>query len=209
MLVSGQQQGCLPYIISIVSALSVGDPFLHDEGLANETENDADVLSIGSSEPLNAKEADRIRRKAFFTTQHVIILKLHVYFTFRYFDRHTLHSVTLRAMCLEFFPSSERTNSQEVATNFVTTTSSDQKYVYLKCGCRPLTTFKAMEEIHKLRAQISSIVHANFPGTDAGFVPKLMPPNDVQVGYVYPMQNTILSSSTAQGAPAVVDCWLH
>ena len=34
MLVNGQQHGCLPYVIAIVSALSVGDPFLHDEGLA-------------------------------------------------------------------------------------------------------------------------------------------------------------------------------
>lgn len=39
-----------------------------------------------------------------------------------------------------------------------------------------------MEEIHKLRAQISNIVQTNFPGIDAGFVPKLNPPSDLQVG---------------------------
>jgi ATP-dependent RNA helicase DHX37/DHR1 len=33
-----------------------------------------------------------------------------------------------------------------------------------------------MEEIHKLRAQISSIVHANFPSTDVGFTPNIPPP---------------------------------
>lgn len=38
-----------------------------------------------------------------------------------------------------------------------------------------------MEEIHKLRAQISSIVQANFPGLDTGFVPSLEPPSDLQV----------------------------
>jgi hypothetical protein len=38
-----------------------------------------------------------------------------------------------------------------------------------------------MEEIHKLRAQISSIVQINFPGIDTGFIPKLGPPNDLQV----------------------------
>lgn len=43
---------------------------------------------------------------------------------------------------------------------------------------------KAMEEIHKLRAQISNIVQANFPGADAGFVPKIMPPNDQQVQHI-------------------------
>lgn len=63
MLVSGQQQGCLPYIISIVSALSVGDPFLHDEGLTANDENQAED---------DLDETNRIQRKAFFTTQHVI-----------------------------------------------------------------------------------------------------------------------------------------
>lgn len=38
-----------------------------------------------------------------------------------------------------------------------------------------------MEEIHKLRAQISNIVHANFPDADAGFTSKLPPPRDIQV----------------------------
>ena len=38
-----------------------------------------------------------------------------------------------------------------------------------------------MEEIHKLRSQLSSIVEANFPGVDAGFGPKLLPPSDLQV----------------------------
>jgi ATP-dependent RNA helicase DHX37/DHR1 len=40
-----------------------------------------------------------------------------------------------------------------------------------------------MEEIHKLRAQISNIVRANFPDSeaDAGFTHKLPPPQDIQV----------------------------
>ena len=40
-----------------------------------------------------------------------------------------------------------------------------------------------MEEIHKLRAQISNIVRANFADadTDAGFTLKLPPPRDIQV----------------------------
>ena len=40
---------------------------------------------------------------------------------------------------------------------------------------------QAMEEIHKLRAQISNIVRTNFADTDAGFTPKLPPPQDIQV----------------------------
>ena len=37
-----------------------------------------------------------------------------------------------------------------------------------------------MEEIHKLRGQISNIVQANFSDADAGFVPKINPPNAFQ-----------------------------
>lgn len=40
---------------------------------------------------------------------------------------------------------------------------------------------KAMQEIHKLRSQISRIVTANFPEMDAAYHPKLEPPNDVQL----------------------------
>jgi ATP-dependent RNA helicase DHX37/DHR1 len=40
---------------------------------------------------------------------------------------------------------------------------------------------QAMEEIHKLRAQISNIVRTNFADIDAGFTPKLPPPQDIQV----------------------------
>ena len=38
-----------------------------------------------------------------------------------------------------------------------------------------------MEEIHKLRAQISGIVQTNFPESDAGFVANLLPPSALQV----------------------------
>jgi len=53
-----------------------------------------------------------------------------------------------------------------------------------------LALLQAMQEIHKLRMQISRIVQSTFPGIDAGFVPKLAPPNETQVG-------SFLTSSTA------------
>lgn len=76
MLVSGQQHGCLPYVITIVSALSVGDPFLHEEALLNEGEEDgsdqdAPEPSLVTSEAARVKEARRVRRKAFFQSQSV------------------------------------------------------------------------------------------------------------------------------------------
>ncbi len=38
-----------------------------------------------------------------------------------------------------------------------------------------------MEEIHKLRAQISNIVQTNFPDVQTGFEANLRPPNALQV----------------------------
>jgi ATP-dependent RNA helicase DHX37/DHR1 len=73
MLVSGRQYGCLPYVISIVSALSVGDPFLHEEWLNDEhsDKDDDEGLSHIRNETLKAKEARRLRRKLFFEVQQV------------------------------------------------------------------------------------------------------------------------------------------
>lgn len=40
---------------------------------------------------------------------------------------------------------------------------------------------QTMEEIHKLRVQISNIVQHNFPDTDFGLMTRLTPPDDLQV----------------------------
>lgn len=40
---------------------------------------------------------------------------------------------------------------------------------------------QAMEEIHKLRAQISNIVKAAFPAVNTGHDSNLQPPNETQV----------------------------
>jgi ATP-dependent RNA helicase DHX37/DHR1 len=79
MLVSGQQYGCLPYVIASVAVLAVGDPFLREEALGKEDEDEdgsADVapspeLSLIRSDAVRAKEEKRLKRKAFFDTQAV------------------------------------------------------------------------------------------------------------------------------------------
>lgn len=74
MLVSGRQHGCLPYVITIVSALSVGDPFLREEALGQEdesSEEEDEDLSHIRNEAVRAKEVRRLRRKAFFSSQEV------------------------------------------------------------------------------------------------------------------------------------------
>ncbi|KAF8073607.1 P-loop containing nucleoside triphosphate hydrolase protein [Lyophyllum atratum] len=152
MLVNGQQHGCLPYVVTIVSALSVGDPFLHDEGLMEDKEEGPgaeDAFAHLKSVAVKDKEAQRLRRKAFFESQHIhaslgqstsdVFKVLSVVGAYEYAGGG-------HAFCAEHF-------------------------------VRP----KAMEEIHKLRAQISNIVQINFPGVDAGFVSNLRPPNALQL----------------------------
>ncbi|KAI0085669.1 P-loop containing nucleoside triphosphate hydrolase protein [Irpex rosettiformis] len=152
MLVSGRQHGCLPYVITIVSILSVGDPFLREEALeADESEDEDmdDAVAHLKNEAIRAKEARRLRRKQYFESQ----------------QRHG----ALGDYASDIFKMLSVVGAYEYAggghefcsTQFV----------------RP----KAMEEIHKLRAQISSIVQTNFPDSDIGFMANLKPPSKLQL----------------------------
>ncbi|EIW64851.1 P-loop containing nucleoside triphosphate hydrolase protein [Trametes versicolor FP-101664 SS1] len=149
MLVSGRQHGCLPYVIAIVAALSVGDPFLREEALEGEEDEENEELAHLTGEAARAKEMRRVRRKAFFQSQQ-------------------LHSAL--------------GNSSSDVLRILSVVGA---YEYAGGGhkfceehfVRP----KAMEEIHKLRAQISSIVQTNFPDVQTGFEANLRPPNALQL----------------------------
>jgi ATP-dependent RNA helicase DHX37/DHR1 len=74
MLAAGQQHQCLPYVIAMVSAMSVGDPFLHEEAIDINDNSPDDVdedFSHLFSEGAKVQEMRRVRRKAFFQSQHV------------------------------------------------------------------------------------------------------------------------------------------
>jgi hypothetical protein len=67
-----------------------------------------------------------------------------------------------------------------------------------------------MEEIHKLRAQISSIVQTNFPDTDSEFAANIKPPNKLQVSSLYNGKNVILTDDDLVKSPQTTSCcWLH
>ncbi|KAF8555249.1 P-loop containing nucleoside triphosphate hydrolase protein [Imleria badia] len=152
MLVAGQQHGCLPYVITIVSIMTVGDPFLHEEGLGdgkNSDDEDNDGLEYVKSERVKVKEIRRTRRKAFFETQ-----KIHVSLGRSTSDIFRVLSVV---GAYEFAGG----GFQFCSEHFV----------------RP----KAMEEIHKLRAQICNIVSATFSGVETGLAQPLKPPNETQL----------------------------
>lgn len=84
MLIIGQQHGCLPYVIAIVSALSVGDPVLRDSDLNDladeESDSDddsgtADVKKMElhniRSESVAEKERRKLTRSKYYQTQMV------------------------------------------------------------------------------------------------------------------------------------------
>lgn len=72
MLVVGEQNGCLPYVIAIVACLSVGDPFIHEQALEVDDEEDETTTSrFIRSEDIREKEERKETRKRFFAAQQV------------------------------------------------------------------------------------------------------------------------------------------
>lgn len=84
MLVAARSSDVLPYVISIVAALSVGDPFLHEnhihyEETSSDEKADSDQdeamlpaeLEYIKNPELRAREMRKIERQKFFKMQHV------------------------------------------------------------------------------------------------------------------------------------------
>lgn len=150
MLVSGNQHGCLPYVIALVSIFSVGDPFLRDDAIGADESGDAisglDATELGmiKSDDVREKEARKLQRRAYFQVQT------------KYAAIGGSTSDVFKALGVVGAFEYEKGGAKFCRDNFV----------------RP----KAMEEIHKLRAQISRIVES-VSGVDAGFSPALQPPS--------------------------------
>jgi len=68
MVVSGHQHNCLPYVVIIVAVLSVGDPFIHEEHIAEThlTGKEEDESGTDSED-----EVKTSRRRAFFKAKEM------------------------------------------------------------------------------------------------------------------------------------------
>ncbi|KAI6147475.1 P-loop containing nucleoside triphosphate hydrolase protein [Pisolithus tinctorius] len=130
---------CLPHVITIVSILSVGDPFLREEVLGRSRGN----LDYDQRGRASMKEARSARRRAFFEKQQ-------------------LHAALGKS-----------------TSDILKMLSVVGAYEY--AGGEHFVRPKAMEEIHKLRAQISGIVSTTFPGVDTGHQRYLQPPSEKQL----------------------------
>lgn len=147
MLVVGNQMECLPYVVAVVSALSVGDPFLneHEAGVAMVAEqseaDEEDGSALDSDSPAKRVvraapllEEQRQRRAAFHKTR-------------AQFSQLDKHSDVLRLLCVV------------CAYNHV---ADDQRSAFVRSH---FLRGKAMDEIVQLRQQVTLIVASGGVGS--------------------------------------------
>lgn len=148
MLVIGSQHGCLPYVIAMVAALSVGDPFLREESLnlrAGEGEEDEKEMEelmqdvpefqhIRSGD-MREKEERRAKRRAFYQAQQVILPVLisrdmfHLKLNYGIFRSATLLLGAEQATCSSSLPYWAHITIAMVIRNSLQRISFDLKYV--------------------------------------------------------------------------------
>ncbi|KAH3675425.1 hypothetical protein WICMUC_002714 [Wickerhamomyces mucosus] len=129
MLIVGNQKDCLPYIVSIVSALSVGDPFINENELGLTETKNFDENGEEIEEYIDPVEIERKRklRSKFFTSRQ----------TFGKLDKYSDALKLLSAVCaFDHVPLAKR--------------ESFLKNHFLRS--------KLMDEILKLRKQVMYIV---------------------------------------------------
>ncbi|PWN31763.1 P-loop containing nucleoside triphosphate hydrolase protein [Meira miltonrushii] len=159
MLVQGHQHGCLPFVVALVSALSVGDPFVREESLHDPIEGQSvaeEEIALEAqyldNESEKEKEQRRAKRSAYFKALN------------RFAAMSGALSDPLRLLSAVGAYEHAGGTSEFCRTNFLVP--------------------KTMEEIHKLRSQIATLVQANAAITmdlSALRSPKLDPPTQKQL----------------------------
>lgn len=154
LLVQGHQFGCLSFVVALVAALSVGDPFVQEEGLHEEYgHSDEDsALQRSDGEESDLKEKRRTKR----TSYHKALS--------RFAAMGNAMSDPLRLLSVVGAYEHEGGTSQFCRDNYLIP--------------------KTMEEIHKLRSQIAQLVRANAaPGQNLADLasPRLQPPTAKQL----------------------------
>jgi len=161
MLIIGQQHGCLPFVIAIVSALSVGDPVLRDIDLneVDEDENGSDEES-GTTD-VKKMELENIRSESVAEKER------------RKLTRSKYYQIQMKHAGLD--PSSDIIKLLNIvgAYEYAGATESFCQANFVR--------HKAMDEIRKLRRQLTNIVVANCDGVDVSIDPKMQPPSLLQL----------------------------
>ncbi|CAG8498974.1 28335_t:CDS:2, partial [Racocetra persica] len=160
MLIIGQQHECLPYVIAIVSALSVGDPFIREYHL-DDTDSDSDCDKDESEDYVQTKELNEIQKEIIFKKERRKLTRK------RFYDVQKIHA--------GLDPTSDVLKFLNVVGAYEYSGSSE-----MFCEDN-FVRAKAMQEIHKLRGQITNIVQTNCHGVDVCVDPKMKPPSAIQL----------------------------
>ncbi|SCV72455.1 BQ2448_3992 [Microbotryum intermedium] len=159
MIVAGRSNGCFPYVIAIVCALSVGDPFIREVNLGDDED---EVPDIEERKALSAAEIRHIRDPELRRKEELKVARK------AFFEGQKIHSA-LGQGASDVFKMLSVVGAYEY---------DGAKASFCNAS---FVRVKAMEEIHKLRTQIYRIVSSSYPGLDAGFVPQLPPPSTTQL----------------------------
>lgn len=147
ILIIGQQHGCLPYIIAIVAALTVGEVFIPEHQL-----DISEPEERGDSPPDNEtmiQRTQRANRRKEYGRAH------------RNFSRLDTTCDALKLLSVVCAYEYEKRPAEFCDRNFV--------------------RLRGMQEIHKLRQQITNIIKVNCPGVMGSFESKIVPPTTLQV----------------------------
>ncbi|KAI8069700.1 P-loop containing nucleoside triphosphate hydrolase protein [Gongronella butleri] len=165
MLIIGQQHGCLPFVIAIVSALSVGDPFIQDYHLDEKQPGESDKEDDGSDDDdddaLEKQEMAHLHNESFIAKKQRRLVRK------KYYQTHANHAA--------LDPKSDIIKLLNVVGAYEYAGGSAE--FCQESFLRP----RAMEDIRKLRRQLTNMVAANFPGVNVCVDPKMKPPSALQL----------------------------
>ncbi|ORX57538.1 P-loop containing nucleoside triphosphate hydrolase protein [Hesseltinella vesiculosa] len=157
MLTVGQQHECLAYVIAIVSALSVGDPFIQDYHLDENRPGDEE----DSEDDLDQQELSNFHNESAIDKQKRKLVRK------KYYQTQVKHS--------SLDPKSDIIKLLNVVGAYEYAGGSSEF-----CNDSFLRP-RAMEDIRKLRRQLTNMVAANFPGVNVCVDPKMAPPSALQL----------------------------
>ncbi|KAG4303910.1 hypothetical protein PORY_002654 [Pneumocystis oryctolagi] len=158
MLIIGQQHECLPYIIAIVSALSVDDPFMRKNELGSYNINNEKIKKndYAKEQPTcDFSEDSQLEKK----NEYKKLLDAH-----KQFCGLDDTSDVLKLLCAVCAYAYDGEKDSFCVRNFL--------------------RVKTMTEIQKLRHQITDIMKSNFPNSVSEYNMKLNPPSKLQVNAI-------------------------
>ncbi|KAI9304037.1 P-loop containing nucleoside triphosphate hydrolase protein [Cunninghamella echinulata] len=159
MLITGEQHDCLPYVIAIVSVLSVGDPFIQDynldEGRPGESENE------NSDDDFDKQEMANIKNEKVLNKQKRKLIRK------KYYQSQAKHAgLDPKSDILKFL-------NVVGAYEYAGGKESFCEDNFLRS--------RAMEDIRKLRRQLTNMVASNFPHINICVDPQMKPPSKIQL----------------------------